>query len=201
MKPTMKYLIPNIFADNSEFSYQLGQLVFESTGNRELIQDIADVPEMRSTELFTFCDLFPSFIPKVPLDKKICVIRLHPDIAWLYNQVFTNFWRTEGYSLQVYFSLVNYRPQYFDLETKETTLPFDLRLVKLSMPMLQTVESDFLKFQDYMKHLPIEDHLDFQTEESTYLEINGKRHFNAYEVLGYSPLSYADLVNLQGTCV
>lgn len=204
----MKYLIQNAFANNTEFSFQLGQLIFESSGSTNLIQDTIDVPctkkafnqHLQSAPQFTFCDLFPSLISKVPSDKRICVIRLHPDVSFLYNHIFTQTWMTENYSLQVYLKQVNYEPLYFDLETKKSNLPFNLDLLKLTMPMLQTSEDEFLEYQDYMKHLPIEDHPELQ-EESTYISINGKQYFNAYDVLGYIPMRFDDLQELQDTCI
>lgn len=202
----MKYIVQNAFIDGREFNYQLGQLIYMAQGDASIIGNCHDggkfVSEsafnnfLNGNEMFTFFDLFPSIIKKIPLSKKPMVIRVHPDVAWLYNQLFGQEWLTQNHSLQVYFKMANFEPFFFDLMTKETNLPYDLKAIKLRMPMIQTPRDDFERYQDYMHHMAIEDHPNM-SEEPNFLNLNGRKFFDAYDILGYKPMSYDELLTLQ----
>lgn len=201
----MKYVIQSALLNNTELTYQIGQIIYNAQNDEDIVTNYDEQARFSqrnmqkfysANSIFAFCDVFPSTYKDLPANRSLVVMRLHPDVAWLYNQIFGAEFCTACYSVQIYLKLMNCSVHFFDLETKETSLPYDLKMVKLQMPVIQRTELDFLEYQDLMKHLPIEDHVAY-SEDATIVDIQGKTFFNAYDTLGYKPMTFADIQKLQ----
>lgn len=197
----MKYACPLPLANNKDLAYQIGQHIFNTTGESMNCFNHTgvgiDFPEFTDCT-FEFTDIFPSYIKRLPASRQICTINVHPDIAWAINQEFSTEWELPIYNLRLYLALLNQRCFYFDLETKETNLPYNFKSVQLPIPHITLSEHDFARYQDYMKHFPVED---IVGKRSINIEVNGQKYHNVYDILGYVPMKWNDLLELQGTLV
>lgn len=167
--------------------------------------NIEDIPDKITDNPFTYDDKLYLFHDELRIiDQRILdfnkvqfsYLNVHPDLTFM----FSNNIESPILSYIAYFSIYNKYPNKFI--NKFTNLDFNMTIGGMSLN-----EYDFKQYQDLMKNLftvKVVTNPSFITsslgnDEESWTYVSDGNTFNAYEVLGFKPLTYNDLLNLEGT--